>query len=97
MYNCWLTPDKNLFFVNSTISIHCGETRQVGKTKLLGYYSNVCFVSGHQPPLWLSPPLPGLQQQLQPEHAAQPRQGDGLLLLRVITSGYDIITRATIN
>ena len=23
MYNCWLTPDKNLFFVNSTINKHC--------------------------------------------------------------------------
>ena len=23
MYNYWLTPDKNLFFVNSTINKHC--------------------------------------------------------------------------
>lgn len=53
--------------------------------KLLFYYStNDGFVSGHKQHRGLAPSLPGLQQQLQPEHAAQPGQGHGLLLLRVI-------------
>ena len=50
-------------------------------------------VSGHQPPRaraaqrGLAPSLPRLQQQLQPEHAAQPRQGGrGIVLIRVIES-----------
>ena len=53
--------------------------------QLLFYYSNDGFVSGHQQYRGFSAALPGLQQQLQPEHAAQPRQGGrGLVLIRVI-------------
>ena len=53
--------------------------------KLLFYYSNGGFVSGHQQYRGFAAALPGLQQQLQPEHAPQPGQGHGLLLVRVIT------------
>ena len=53
--------------------------------KLLFYYSNDGFVAGHQQHRGFAPALPGLQQQLQLEHAAQPGQGHGLLLVRVIT------------
>ena len=53
--------------------------------KLLFYYSNDGFVLGHQQHWGLAPALPWVQQQLKPEHAPQPGEGHGLLLLRGIT------------
>ena len=58
------------------------------KSRAFFHFFEACFLyfSGHESG-WLASPQPGLEQQLQPEHSAQPSQGHrGILLLRVITA-----------